>query len=116
MRAVVKNVAKYFPTAIISGRSRDKVIDRPLFTFIKCRCKCDVILKFLEIWVFLYTKCCWCLCIDYFLFLLVQVYEFVGLAELYYAGSHGMDIMGPVRQSIPNDNADTIQSTDKQVV
>ncbi|KAH9678374.1 Trehalose-phosphate phosphatase A [Citrus sinensis] len=66
MRAVVKNVAKYFPTAIISGRSRDKV------------------------------------------------YEFVGLAELYYAGSHGMDIMGPVRQSIPNDNADTIQSTDKQ--
>ncbi|ESR34915.1 hypothetical protein CICLE_v10005151mg [Citrus x clementina] len=66
MRAVVKNVAKYFPTAIISGRSRDKV------------------------------------------------YEFVGLAELYYAGSHGMDIMGPVRQSIPNDNADTIQSTGKQ--
>jgi hypothetical protein len=26
---------------------------------------------------------------------LVQVYEFVQLAELYYAGSHGMDIMGP---------------------
>jgi hypothetical protein len=25
----------------------------------------------------------------------VQVYEFVQLAELYYAGSHGMDIMGP---------------------
>lgn len=48
MRAVVKNVAKYFPTAIISGRSRDKVIDRPLFTFINCKCKCDVILKFLE--------------------------------------------------------------------
>lgn len=66
MRAVVKKVAKYFPTAIISGRSRDKV------------------------------------------------YEFVGLAELYYAGSHGMDIMGPVRQSIPNDNPDTIRSNDKQ--
>lgn len=32
MRAVVKKVAKYFPTAIISGRSRDKVIDRPLVT------------------------------------------------------------------------------------
>jgi hypothetical protein len=24
-----------------------------------------------------------------------QVYEFVQLPELYYAGSHGMDIMGP---------------------
>ncbi|RWR77339.1 trehalose-phosphate phosphatase A-like protein isoform X1 [Cinnamomum micranthum f. kanehirae] len=47
MRSVVSDVAKYFPTAIISGRCRDKV------------------------------------------------YRFVGLAELYYAGSHGMDIMGP---------------------
>lgn len=56
MRAAVKNVAKYIPTAIISGRSRDKVR------------------------------------------------EFVGLQELYYAGSHGMDIMGPVRP--PNDHAD----------
>lgn len=26
---------------------------------------------------------------------LEQVYEFVQLSELYYAGSHGMDIMGP---------------------
>ncbi|CAN0902550.1 Trehalose-phosphate phosphatase A [Linum grandiflorum] len=51
MRAAVKKVAKYFPTAIISGRSRDKV------------------------------------------------HEFVGLTELYYAGSHGMDIMGPVREA-----------------
>ncbi|KAL7001698.1 trehalose-phosphatase [Sarracenia purpurea var. burkii] len=50
MRAAVRNVAKYFPTAIISGRSRDKV------------------------------------------------YKFVGLTELYYAGSHGMDIMGPDKQ------------------
>lgn len=65
MRLAVKNVAKYFPTAIISGRSRDKVL------------------------------------------------EFVGLTELYYAGSHGMDIMGPVR---PNTNGHTncIRSTDKQ--
>ncbi|KAJ7548048.1 hypothetical protein O6H91_08G115300 [Diphasiastrum complanatum] len=47
MRAAVKEVATHFPTAIISGRSRDKV------------------------------------------------YEFVQLAELFYAGSHGMDIMGP---------------------
>ncbi|KAI3778101.1 hypothetical protein L2E82_07126 [Cichorium intybus] len=50
MRAAVKNVAKYIPTAIISGRSRDKV------------------------------------------------HEFVGLQELYYAGSHGMDIMGPGKE------------------
>ncbi|KAF9671897.1 hypothetical protein SADUNF_Sadunf12G0098200 [Salix dunnii] len=66
MRSAVKNVAKYFPTAIISGRSRDKV------------------------------------------------HEFVGLTELYYAGSHGMDIMGPVRQSVPDYHRNCIQSTDKQ--
>ncbi|CAA0834591.1 Trehalose-phosphate phosphatase A [Striga hermonthica] len=65
MRAAVSNVAKYFPTAIISGRSRDKV------------------------------------------------YEFVGLTELYYAGSHGMDIMGPVRPS-NSDHKNCIRSTDKQ--
>lgn len=47
MRITVKQVAANFPTAIITGRRRDKV------------------------------------------------YEFVHLAELYYAGSHGMDIMGP---------------------
>lgn len=28
MRTSVKNVARYFPTAIISGRSRDKVIEQ----------------------------------------------------------------------------------------
>ncbi|KAI3735156.1 hypothetical protein L6452_14644 [Arctium lappa] len=36
----------------------------------------------------------------------VKVHEFVGLQELYYAGSHGMDIMGPVRP--PNDHTDAI--------
>lgn len=45
MRTAVKNVARFCPTAIVSGRSRDKVFD------------------------------------------------FVKLKELYYAGSHGMDIM-----------------------
>ncbi|XP_023546716.1 probable trehalose-phosphate phosphatase J [Cucurbita pepo subsp. pepo] len=49
MRAAVKNIAAHFPTAIVSGRRRDKV------------------------------------------------YEFVGLAELFYAGSHGMDIQGPTK-------------------
>ncbi|KAK8971468.1 putative trehalose-phosphate phosphatase 6 [Platanthera guangdongensis] len=49
MRAAVKAVAKYFPTAIVSGRCRDKV------------------------------------------------FNFVQLSELYYAGSHGMDIKGPTK-------------------
>lgn len=43
----------------------------------------------------------------------VQVYDFVGLAELYYAGSHGMDIMGPVRSV--SDDYSCIKFTDKQV-
>ncbi|KAF8008470.1 hypothetical protein BT93_K2211 [Corymbia citriodora subsp. variegata] len=47
MRNAVSEVSKYFPTAIISGRSRDKVK------------------------------------------------EFVKLDNVYYAGSHGMDIMAP---------------------
>ncbi|KAM7522741.1 hypothetical protein LguiA_012643 [Lonicera macranthoides] len=61
MRAAVKSVAKYFPTAIISGRSRDKV------------------------------------------------HKFIGLNELYYAGSHGMDIMGPVRSSISDDHLNCLE-------
>ncbi|KAK3033395.1 hypothetical protein RJ639_033902 [Escallonia herrerae] len=51
MRATVRKLARYFPTAIVSGRCRDKV------------------------------------------------YSFVQLAELYYAGSHGMDIKGPSKGS-----------------
>ncbi|GAB4847299.1 hypothetical protein Ancab_026343 [Ancistrocladus abbreviatus] len=51
MRKTVRKVARYFPTAIVSGRCRDKV------------------------------------------------YDFVRLAELYYAGSHGMDIKGPAKGS-----------------
>ncbi|CAN1159080.1 Trehalose-phosphate phosphatase A [Linum perenne] len=69
MRSAVKKVAKYYPTAIISGRSRDKV------------------------------------------------YEFVGLTELYYAGSHGMDIMGPVREasSASANHGSCLRSTNKPV-
>lgn len=52
MRATVRNLASYFPTAIVTGR-----------------------------------------CID-------KVYSFVQLAELYYAGSHGMDIKGPESKKI----------------
>ncbi|KAL6639261.1 hypothetical protein ACP70R_022991 [Stipagrostis hirtigluma subsp. patula] len=51
MREVVRKAALHLPTAIISGRSCDKV------------------------------------------------FNFVKLTELYYAGSHGMDIMGPVGKS-----------------
>ncbi|XP_042493779.1 probable trehalose-phosphate phosphatase J [Macadamia integrifolia] len=49
MRAAVRDVARLFPTAIVSGRGRD------------------------------------------------NVYNFVRLAELYYAGSHGMDIKAPAK-------------------
>ncbi|XP_065008870.1 probable trehalose-phosphate phosphatase 6 isoform X2 [Musa acuminata AAA Group] len=49
MREAVRDVARYFPTAIVSGRCLDKVIN------------------------------------------------FVRLADLYYAGSHGMDIKGPTK-------------------
>ncbi|CAJ2638559.1 trehalose-phosphate phosphatase-like protein [Trifolium pratense] len=66
MRAAVKNVAEYFPTAIISGRSREKV------------------------------------------------HEFVGITDLYYAGSHGMDIIGPLRQSVSDNHPNCIRSTDKK--
>ncbi|KAK7321171.1 hypothetical protein VNO77_31530 [Canavalia gladiata] len=50
MRATLKDIARHFPTAIVTGR-----------------------------------------CID-------KVYSFVRLAELYYAGSHGMDIKGPTNR------------------
>ncbi|XP_065871298.1 trehalose-phosphate phosphatase A [Euphorbia lathyris] len=66
MRNVVKKVSKCFPTAIISGRSCDKV------------------------------------------------YQFVGLNELYYAGSHGMDIVGPVKESVSGNYPNCVRSTDKQ--
>ncbi|CAN6168101.1 unnamed protein product [Urochloa humidicola] len=67
MREVVRNVALHLPTAIISGRSCDKVFD------------------------------------------------FVKLTELYYAGSHGMDIMGPVGETGSNtDNRSCMNSSIKQ--
>ncbi|GER30517.1 haloacid dehalogenase-like hydrolase superfamily protein [Striga asiatica] len=56
MRFVLRSVAEHFPTAIISGRSRDKV------------------------------------------------YKLVGLSELYYAGSHGMDIIFPAKDMVNLEN------------
>ncbi|XP_030455268.1 probable trehalose-phosphate phosphatase C [Syzygium oleosum] len=58
MREAVKEAARYFTTAIISGRSRDKV------------------------------------------------YNFVKLPELYYAGSHGMDIRGPSKSQLKSKKGD----------
>ncbi|KAL5082749.1 hypothetical protein RYX36_011170, partial [Vicia faba] len=49
MRGTLRDVEKHFPTAIVTGRCRDKV------------------------------------------------FNFVKLGELYYAASHGMDIMGPAK-------------------
>ncbi|CAL5082984.1 unnamed protein product [Urochloa decumbens] len=67
MREVVRNAALHLPTAIISGRSCDKVFD------------------------------------------------FVKLTELYYAGSHGMDIMGPVGETgSDTDNRSCMNSSIKQ--
>ncbi|XP_052190172.1 probable trehalose-phosphate phosphatase H [Diospyros lotus] len=60
MRKTVRKLARYFPTAIVSGRCRDKV------------------------------------------------YSFVRLAELYYAGSHGMDIKGPSKGSKHNPGAQAV--------
>ncbi|MBA0643468.1 hypothetical protein Goklo_027761 [Gossypium klotzschianum] len=60
MRKTVRKLAKCFPTAIVSGRCRDKV------------------------------------------------YNFVKLAELYYAGSHGMDIKGPEKGSKSNKDTESV--------
>lgn len=47
----------------------------------------------------------------------MQVYEFVGLSELYYAGSHGMDIMSPAKGSAGfNGHPNCVKLTDKQQV
>ncbi|CAL0319353.1 unnamed protein product [Lupinus luteus] len=53
MKGTLKEIARHFPTAIVTGRCRDKV------------------------------------------------YNFVRLAEVYYAGSHGMDIKGPQKNRSP---------------
>lgn len=49
MRAVVKNVAKYIPTAIISGRSRDKVFYIFYIIFSLMLCVCVFIIIIIQI-------------------------------------------------------------------
>jgi hypothetical protein len=41
----------------------------------------------------------------------VQVFEFVKLAELYYAGSHGMDIKGPAKSSSGHANKSKVNKS-----
>lgn len=45
----------------------------------------------------------------------VQVYHFVKLDEVYYAGSHGMDIMGPAKQLESDDRKYQTKTLDKKV-
>lgn len=66
MRFAVREVSRYFPTAIISGRSRDKI------------------------------------------------YEFVQLKDIYYAGSHGMDIMAPLLSSKIGDSEYQTKAVDEK--
>lgn len=44
-----------------------------------------------------------------------QVFDLVKLTELYYAGSHGMDIIGPFSQTLSNNHPNCVSSTDHQV-
>ncbi|KAL2921928.1 putative trehalose-phosphate phosphatase 4 [Bienertia sinuspersici] len=66
MRSAVREVAGNFPTAIISGRSRNKV------------------------------------------------HEFVQLNDVYYAGSHGMDIIAPPRRPKSSDSKYSTLTVDKK--
>ncbi|KAK7389822.1 hypothetical protein VNO78_25116 [Psophocarpus tetragonolobus] len=66
MRAAVREVAYCFPTAIVSGRCKDKV------------------------------------------------YEFVKLKNIYYAGSHGMDISTPLGSSKYEDQKHQIKAVDEK--
>lgn len=101
MRSAVRNVAKYFPTAIISGRSRDKVA------------KCSLIEVFFVL--FIYIHILWTPSVSDPLHLhSFQVYDLVGLTELYYAGSHGMDIMGPLGHTV-SDDPNCVESNDQKV-
>lgn len=47
----------------------------------------------------------------YWLFFLMQVYNFVKLPELYYAGSHGMDIRGPSKSQLKSKKVSTLCSS-----
>lgn len=85
MRDVVKDVALNFPTAIVTGRSIDKVhyiiLPKILLFFV-------YVIKSL-IYILILNMMCFCL----------QVRSFVKVNEIYYAGSHGMDIESPTNEN-----------------
>lgn len=80
MRNTVKKLAKCFPTAIVSGRCREKVPHIFNFHF-------NYLIK-----IYTFTEL-------FLNLIMIQVSSFVKLTELYYAGSHGMDIKGPEQGS-----------------
>lgn len=86
MRKTVRKLARCFPTAIVTGRCIDKVHFHSFkFLFYKKK-KINLILILI---LFSGNN--------------FQVYNFIRLAELYYAGSHGMDIKGPTKESKSNE-------------
>ena len=76
MREAVRGVAEHFPTAIVTGRRVEKVTHAHSSVSAEPHCTRIVHQRTYS-------------------FFAVQVCSFVGLSELYYAGSHGMDIKGP---------------------
>ena len=99
MRCAVREVAKHFPTAIISGRSRDKVNHTRVLIHDEIKYEIDFFFYLLK-----------SVCYD------DQVYGFVKLDEIYYAGSHGMDIMGPPSHVNSYDNKFQTNTMDKKVL
>lgn len=91
MRKTVKKVARSFPTAIVSGRRRDKVwYGKYLYKiFVIFLVEFNVVHTWQYDMIYVFCIVCFWL----------QVYGFVKLEELYYAGSHGMDIKGPTKDS-----------------
>jgi hypothetical protein len=108
MREAVRGVAEHFPTAIVSGRRRDKVHSNSVQACIPLLGRRSYCLSFSFLCLaafYKYSTCCDFSCVAQYCQLRVlvmlmalcnvQVFNFVKLAELYYAGSHGMDIKGP---------------------
>lgn len=82
MRQVVQEIAENFKTSIISGRAREKV--RHIITtsnleyFLTMQYACSTRRTFFNPL--------------YYLLNIVQVFDFVGINNINYAGSHGTDI------------------------
>ena len=110
MRAAVREIGYCFPTAIVSGRCKDKVIhshsteQKVNYADMRQHPYFEDALFFSA----LHFQCI------YFL-LDMQVYEFVKLRNVYYAGSHGMDISTPSGSSKCEDQKHQIKGVDEKV-